>query len=220
MTIGGRQQCVLSWPKTLRYWSCSIRRSRTPSSPAPIPIRFGSVGADVTVAASVPEALATFDSAQLDLLVADLAMPDVSGYDLIREIRRRPPERGGLIPAIAISGLATEQDKEEALAAGFEGFLSKPYENQNLREVIAEIVPLIQEQRTRRARSRRSDACAATPNIEKPCDARSSASSSSTHEPRSNGGCVHHVPPREVTVAPAVEQDGFVLRQSCLTARP
>ena len=53
-------------------------------------------------------------------------MPDEDGYDLIRQVRKRAPERGGNIPAIALSAYTRGEDRERALAAGFQLHLAKP----------------------------------------------------------------------------------------------
>jgi PAS domain S-box-containing protein len=82
--------------------------------------------AEVTTAASASEALRALERSPTDVLVSDLAMPDLDGYDLIREIRSRPPERGGNIPAIALSAYTRAEDRMRALAAGFQLHLPKP----------------------------------------------------------------------------------------------
>src|SRR5262249_32935617 len=67
-------------------------------------------GAGVTTAASLVEALAESDRARPDLLISDIAMPGGDGYALIRHLRRRGRERGGGVPAIAVSAHAREED--------------------------------------------------------------------------------------------------------------
>jgi len=82
--------------------------------------------AEVTTAPSVREALRVLDHSPINAVVSDLAMPDEDGYDLIRQVRKRAPECGGNIPAIALSAYTRGEDRERALAAGFQLHLAKP----------------------------------------------------------------------------------------------
>jgi CheY-like chemotaxis protein len=83
-------------------------------------------GATVTAVGSAAEALAALDASWQDVMVSDIAMPDRDGYTLIRQVRARPAERGGLIPALALSGYTEAGDRALALDAGFHVHLSKP----------------------------------------------------------------------------------------------
>lgn len=83
-------------------------------------------GATVAAAGSAAEALAVLDTTWQDVMVSDIGMPDQDGYALMREVRRRPAERGGLIPALALSGYAEAGDRAASLAAGFHVHLCKP----------------------------------------------------------------------------------------------
>lgn len=85
-------------------------------------------GAQVEVAASAAAALVILEQWQPDLLISDIGMPNMDGYMLIRQVRSRPPEQGGLIPAIALTAYAAEIDQQQALAAGFQRHLAKPIE--------------------------------------------------------------------------------------------
>jgi PAS domain S-box-containing protein len=82
--------------------------------------------AEVTTASSAREALRVLEHSRIDVLVSDLAMPDEDGYDLICQVRKRARERGGNIPAIALSAYTGSEDRERALAAGFQLHLAKP----------------------------------------------------------------------------------------------
>src|SRR5262249_50828115 len=82
--------------------------------------------AEVTTAPSVSEALQALEPSRANALVSDLAMPDQDGYDLIRQVRERAPERGGNIPAIALSAYTRTEDRVRALAAGFQLHRQKP----------------------------------------------------------------------------------------------
>jgi two-component system CheB/CheR fusion protein len=86
-----------------------------------------SLGAQVQTASSADRALACLAVGSFDILVSDLAMPDVDGYELMRTVRER--ERGGgrrRVYALALSGLASLQDRDAAIAAGFDDHLPKP----------------------------------------------------------------------------------------------
>jgi PAS domain S-box-containing protein len=82
--------------------------------------------AKVTTAVSAVEALRALEQSPADVLVSDLAMPNQDGFDLIRQVRSLPPERGGNIPAVALSAYTRDTDRRRALAAGFHFYLSKP----------------------------------------------------------------------------------------------
>jgi len=96
-------------------------------------------GAEVRAAASVAAALDTLDQWQPDVLVSDIGMPGEDGYALIRKVRARAPQRGGLIPALALTGYASAEDAARALAAGFQTYMPKPI---NLAELVAGVANL------------------------------------------------------------------------------
>jgi CheY-like chemotaxis protein/two-component sensor histidine kinase len=96
-------------------------------------------GARVRTALSTREALASLDRGAVDVLVADIGMPGEDGYTLVRELRGRPPDRGGRIPAAALTAYARPVDAERALAAGFQVHVAKPVEPGDLAAVIARL---------------------------------------------------------------------------------
>jgi predicted PurR-regulated permease PerM/ActR/RegA family two-component response regulator len=89
-------------------------------------------GAEVFFARSGLEALALLEASRPDVILSDLAMPEMDGLDLIRLIRALPPERGGTIPAAAVTGYSTDEDRARSLAAGFQEHLSKPVDAEAL----------------------------------------------------------------------------------------
>ena len=93
--------------------------------------------AEVRTAESVATALMLYEAWAPELLISDLGMPDVDGYDLIRNIHALP--YGLLRKAIAITGFSRDEDRERALAAGYDIFLTKPVEVEQLISLIAEI---------------------------------------------------------------------------------
>jgi signal transduction histidine kinase/CheY-like chemotaxis protein len=87
-------------------------------------------GADVTTASSADDALNIILGETLNrlphVIVSDIGMPGKDGYDLIRELRALGPERGGKIPAVALTGYASTDEKERALLKGFQMHIAKP----------------------------------------------------------------------------------------------
>jgi len=67
-------------------------------------------------------------------------MPDEDGYDLIRKVRALPPEKGKNIPAIALTGYASLQNRDIALAAGYQEHLAKPVNVDELLELVKNIL--------------------------------------------------------------------------------
>ena len=81
-------------------------------------------GATVTVAESASEARVAFWTRRPQVVISDIGMPDEDGYDLMRSIRAFP--RGSAIKAIALTGFIREEDRQRALAAGYDHFAVKP----------------------------------------------------------------------------------------------
>jgi PAS domain S-box-containing protein len=96
-------------------------------------------GATVTVAASAGAALAVLAQSQHDLLISDVGMPEIDGYGLIHQIRAMSPERGGNIPAIALTAYAGNSDRSRVLAAGFQIHIAKPLDADQLLMAIADL---------------------------------------------------------------------------------
>ena len=112
-------------------------------------------GAEVRAAATVREALEILDQWIPDVLLSDIGMPDEDGYTLIKELRARNAERAGLIPALALTGYAKEQDATRAREAGFQMHLAKPVEHGRL---ITALASLATSGRSRRQTLGQSDA--------------------------------------------------------------
>jgi len=98
-----------------------------------------SCGAEVRVAGSAAQALQMLDVWKPDVLISDIAMPEEDGYVLIRKIRERSIDRGGNIPAAALTAYATTDDRVSILAAGFHMYLAKPAEPSELVAVVASL---------------------------------------------------------------------------------
>lgn len=97
-------------------------------------------GAIATAMSSAQAALSEVAQRSFDLLVCDISMPDLDGYQFIRQLRQRSPQRGGQIPAIALTAYAGEYNQQQALAAGFQTHLAKPMDLTALVQAIVELV--------------------------------------------------------------------------------
>ncbi len=96
--------------------------------------------ASVAVASSAAEALASIERTRPDVLVSDIAMPGEDGYALIDKVRRLEASRGGPgLPAIALSALARDEDRERTISAGFQMHVTKPVEADVLVAAIARL---------------------------------------------------------------------------------
>jgi PAS domain S-box-containing protein len=84
------------------------------------------------LSASAREALQLLDEWLPDVIVSDIGMPDIDGYEFVRALRSRPHEKGGRIPALALSAFARNEDRKLALASGYQSHVPKPVEPADL----------------------------------------------------------------------------------------
>jgi len=96
-------------------------------------------GADVRVAASAEEGEFALAERCPDVLVSDIEMPDVNGYELIRRLRRSERQELRRLPAVALTAYARTEDRMKALLAGFQTHVPKPVEPAELVTVIASL---------------------------------------------------------------------------------
>src|SRR4029453_8562031 len=91
-------------------------------------------GCDATVltAATSAQALDLVERYKPDGMVTDIGIPDVDGYELLKRVRALGPERGGKVPAIALTAFARTEDRTRALRAGFLVHLAKPVDPSEL----------------------------------------------------------------------------------------
>jgi CheY-like chemotaxis protein len=97
-------------------------------------------GARTTCVSSAAKALEVLAAQRFDILLSDIGMPDVDGFELIQRVRLMDASRSGPIPAIAITAYARPEDRQRSLLAGFNMHLSKPIE---AGELIASIAGLL-----------------------------------------------------------------------------
>jgi CheY-like chemotaxis protein len=93
-------------------------------------------GARVVQCESAESALGALASVEAHLLVADIAMPDIDGYELIHRVR----QSYAALPAIAVSAYARPQDRRRALAAGYDGYCAKPVEAPQLLRAVRDVL--------------------------------------------------------------------------------
>jgi len=110
-----------------------------PSASESLQALFHSCGAEARIASSVPEAMAIFEVWQPNVLVSDIAMPGEDGYSLIRRIRLRTAAQGGTIPAVALTAYAKIEDRVTILSAGFQMYLAKPADPNELIAVVGSL---------------------------------------------------------------------------------
>ncbi len=96
--------------------------------------------AKITAALSADEAIARIKESRPDVIVSDIAMPGEDGYELLRRVRALDDDHARLIPAIAISAYAREEDRQRALSSGFQDYLTKPVELAQLIMVVSNLV--------------------------------------------------------------------------------
>jgi CheY-like chemotaxis protein len=96
-------------------------------------------GSEVILSRSVGEALEALEKYKPDVLVSDLGMPEEDGYALIAKIRALPSERGGHIPAAALTAYARAEDRMRVLRSGFQFHLPKPVDSAELVTVVASL---------------------------------------------------------------------------------
>jgi CheY-like chemotaxis protein len=94
-------------------------------------------GAAVVAVSSASDALETFGRQSFDVLLVDVMMPGMDGYELMRRIRALPPEKGGRVPAATLTARAVTEDRLESLRSGFQNHLAKPIEPAELVDVVA-----------------------------------------------------------------------------------
>jgi CheY-like chemotaxis protein len=89
-------------------------------------------GADVSVTSSVEDALQLLEEKSWDVVVTDIGMPCLSGYDLIRRAR----QRGYGVPMIAVTGFDTPEHRHQVFLHGFACHLTKPFDPERLVDVV------------------------------------------------------------------------------------
>ena len=95
-----------------------------------------SFGVRTTAVDNAADALRLVKETRPSLLISDVGLPGEDGYDLIQKVRRLPSEEGGTVPAIALTGYVSLQDRARALEAGYQEHMAKPLEVETLIEMV------------------------------------------------------------------------------------
>lgn len=96
-------------------------------------------GAQVKTTFSATAALAALEQKAFDVLISDIGMPDEDGYSLIAKVRALGKERGGEIPAAALTAYAAEEDRIRVLRSGFQIHVPKPISPTELVAIVASL---------------------------------------------------------------------------------
>jgi CheY-like chemotaxis protein len=93
----------------------------------------------VLTASSAAQALQLLQRRHVDVLLADIGMPEEDGYDLIRQVRALASPRVASIPAAALTAFARDEDRRAAVAAGFQLHVAKPVDAVALVSAVASL---------------------------------------------------------------------------------
>lgn len=99
-------------------------------------------GHEVDIANNGRIALNKVEDKKYDLILMDIQMPEMGGVETTKEIRRREMIDGGHIPIIAFTAHAIQGDKERFMAAGMDGYLSKPFERYDLNNIVNKVISI------------------------------------------------------------------------------
>lgn len=104
-----------------------------------ITVELAHLGARVTAVTNAADALKAFETGEIDLLISDIGMPVMDGYDLIRGIRKQETSTGKHLPAVALTAYARVQDRMRAIMAGYSTHVAKPVDANELVTVVASL---------------------------------------------------------------------------------
>jgi len=96
-------------------------------------------GFELRAVGNAREALAVLDQWRPDVVVSDIGMPGVDGYEFMRMLRARPPERGGRVAALALTAFARLEDAVRARSSGYQGHIAKPVDPEELAAAVSRL---------------------------------------------------------------------------------
>ncbi len=103
-------------------------------------------GAEVITAACAREAIEAVREQRPDVMISDIAMPGMDGYELVRSIRALPPGRGSRTPSIALTAYSSREAREASFQAGFNAHMAKPISTVELLGMVTTLVPRLRPQ--------------------------------------------------------------------------
>ncbi len=101
-------------------------------------IHLKSLGWEVTPASNGKEALEKVKVIRPDLIILDMQMPEINGFEVVRSLKNNPNYRD--IPILAATALAMPGDRERCLQAGCDDYIAKPFTEQNLKEHVTTLL--------------------------------------------------------------------------------
>ena len=114
-----------------------------------ITVELAQHGAKVKGVTNAEEALAALAQEKFDVLISDIGMPKMDGYELIRHIRKQEQGTDSRLPAVALTAYARVQDRMQAIMAGFSTHVAKPVEANELVTVVASLAGRLGEKEKR-----------------------------------------------------------------------
>jgi CheY-like chemotaxis protein len=96
-------------------------------------------GHSVEAVADGQAALAALSEGQFELILMDVQMPELDGFEVTQKVREKEASGGAHIPIVAMTAYATEEDRRKCLDAGMDGFVTKPLDVKDLLEVLAQV---------------------------------------------------------------------------------
>jgi CheY-like chemotaxis protein len=101
------------------------------------------LGFDVQVAGNGREALIALAGNRFDLILMDCQMPEMDGFEATRAIRQREEQSAARrVPIVALTANALEGDREQCISVGMDDYLTKPFKQEQLREVLDRWLPV------------------------------------------------------------------------------
>ena len=94
-------------------------------------------GAKVICAHTAAEAISAIRQNKPNVVISDLTLPDVDGFSFIKALRQMPVEEGGQVPVIALTGATGDDFRLRVLVAGFQGYVSKPFDPTELVVIVS-----------------------------------------------------------------------------------
>ena len=100
-------------------------------------------GGVVTTVADAESAIEAFQATRPTIMISDIGLPEVDGYELLRRIRDEERQTGRKTPAVALTAFARIEDRVKALAAGYQMHVAKPVEPGELLTIVASLSGLM-----------------------------------------------------------------------------